>query len=73
VFYNGHTTPKATTKSLMTEKKRKKKGSSIRNINMYYCIKEFDKRSTQDPQSALKNPVWQFPKTIPITLQFPYI
>ena len=36
VFYNGHTTPKATIKSLMTEKKRKKEGSSIRNINMYY-------------------------------------
>ena len=25
VFYNGHTTPKATTKSLMTEKKKKKR------------------------------------------------
>jgi hypothetical protein len=55
------------------KKKKKKNGSSISNINMYYCIKEFDKRSTQDPQSALKNPVWQFPKIIPITLQFPYI
>ena len=34
VFYNRHTTPKATTKSLMTEKKRKekKKGHQLETL-----------------------------------------